>query len=677
VASYILNNLQSSRDSLKVEILVGLIAIGVIGAVFIPLAFDPAGVGGIDFIDCEEEEIVVFINATWVCGVDQKNLTELEVSTFANENTDFRPHLVRGTNVDSPIKNFGEYSIRVMEFLPNEFGEVSWDYLVPEDYELGGDLAFTVYWFKEDGLTLGDEVDTYEEESTACLNFPTTGTPLTIIDNVEYDFEEGEEYLIMVSSAWGNDQNHEGVSSISVRHGTTDFEGSKLSNVIHKASPLPCAVDEDLYQYFWWGLWTPNATEATENLSLFVDNTDNNGLGAILTDDTTFTIIKLSDTHLANQHYFYNQNNINSTLANLWATPNDATLSFTPQNNTDWLILGTAQYVQSYADRSAQIRLLSNGTVVDTLPFITRQGEAQGLSPLTGLVNIELDMKSFARAFSLTGVPQTFDLQIQMEDGETNPNGDVRTSNTLLALNLDRFDEYAWVWTPDTLELAGGLYATEVDTVNITALTDQSKVLVLADIGVDQAPIKLRTQIDNSDVLPDETFQEYNFQDDISNTDITRWGRTAMENSVTNGTHFIDVDGSDNGGKGAQFVTQRSLVGIVMSGNTTGIIPPTNGTDPSETVCFDLRLMSVDVGEDLSSSIVPTHGDWYESCATTVGGADLLRTITWTFNSTINPFEPEEVGIVQLKRHGDNSTSDDYSGKAFALFGELQWIVIP
>jgi len=648
----------------------------IVGAVFIPLAFDPAGTGGINFIQCLEDEIIVYVNATWVCGVDQTTVTELQQGTFANENTEFRPHLVRGTNVQDPIKNFGEYSIRVLEYLPNQFGETSWDYLVPEDYELGGDLEFTAYWFKEDGLKDGELVENYDEKATACLVYPTTGTPLTVIDGMEYDFQEGEDYLIMVNTNWVNAENHDRLNKVSVKHGTTTFPDSRLQHVVHHKSDLPCNSGDEFYNYFWWTLWRPNATEATENISLFIDNTQNIKAGtSMFIDDTTINIIKLSDTHLPNTHWFYDQKNINSTIANSWATPNDATLSFTPyKNNTDWLILGKTQYVQTYADRSTENRLKSTGTVNEFVPFISRQGEAQGVGFDGVNANKELDMKSFARVFHLQNVPQTFANQLQIEDGQTNPNSDKRTSSTLLALNLDRYNEYAWVWTAPQLSLGNAPYTTQVNTISLNSTADDSEVFVLANIGMSDDGIGLRTQFDNSDtpLITDQTTQAYLFNSEINGQDVSRWSLTAMANGVTNGIHTIDVDGEKTGA-GVHNVQGRSLLGILMRGNTTGVLPP----PPPETVCMELRLMSVDVGEDLSSSITPTHGDWYEQCATTLGGADILRTFTWNFNATVNPFEPEEVGIVQLKRHSDNSTSDDYDGTVFVMFGELQWIKLP
>ena len=667
----------------NIEIVIGLIAIAVLGAVFIPIAFD-GGAGGVDFINCEENEIIKYksINGTlaWVCADDRFDGSGIDIGTFANENTEFRPHLVQGTNVQDPIKNFGEYSIRVLEFLDDDFGEVSWDYLVPQDYELGEDLEFIVYWFKEDGISDGSIVPHYNEESTACLDTSTTATPLNIMDGVEFDFEEGESYLILVNTAWGNDENHQGVSVLEVLHGSTVFEGSRQQHVVHDDSPLPCNVDEELYKYFWWTLWQPNATEATQDISFRVDNTDNldfDDLGAILYDDTTISILKLSDQFTEGVDYFFNLNNTKTDILNSWATGNgEATLTFTPNtDNTDWLILATNLNNQTSKDYAYETRLLTSGSQSDTLPFMARQGEAQTTNNF-GVDSFENDLHSFSRVFTLdNSTSTTFTIQTQVEDGETNPDidqpvPDQRLSNSIFAINLSEFTSHAFIWNPNDVSMQGNNdFGAELASISVNATSDDRNIFIIAGTTIEDPNPNIRTQLNNVDVLPDETLQSYNWENDIGGDDFGRWTLTTITDPVLSGTHTVDLDAGSSGGKGTQFVEQSSLMAVVLSAEL--LIPEL------ETVCMEVRLMSVDVGEDLSSSIVPTHTPYKEVCASTIGGADILRTFVFNYNNTENPFEPEEVGIIQLKRHGDNSTNDNYNGKVFALFGELQWIVVP
>jgi hypothetical protein len=205
----------------------------------------------------------------------------------------------------------------------------------------------------------------------------------------------------------------------------------------------------------------------------------------------------------------------------------------------------------------------------------------------------------------------------------------------------------------------------ELATVSVNATTDDKPIFLIAEVGIDDSKPNIRTQLDDVDVLPDETTQSYDFEG--GQKDIGRWTLTTITDPQISGIHTIDIDAGNTGGKGSQFVEQTSLIAVLMSAEA--IVPEV------ETVCMEVRLMSVDVGEDLSSSVVPTHTPYKEVCSSTIGGADILRTFVFNFNSTENPFEAEEVGIVQLKRHSDNSTSDNYNGKVFTLFGELQWVV--
>jgi hypothetical protein len=484
---------------------------------------------------------------------------------------------------------------------------------------------------------------------------------------------EDEEYLIFATTSWGADPNHEGLHEINLKHGNTIFDGSQQKHVAHKGSSLPCNQDEDLYKYFWWTLWKPNATESTEPITFNANGTVSGS--TTLYDDTVVTIIKLSETHLEGTHYFYDENSIDTTIQNSWATSNDARISFTPYaNNTDWLVMGSNMFIQSYTDRSTETRLNSTGFVNDTLPFITRQGEAQGTSSVTGIDNIEQDKHTFARVFNLANTTeQIFEVEIQVEDGKLNDNFDQRLQSQVIALDLSRYADYVWTWSPSDVNSNGAEYGDLTATGTVKSFPTDGELFVLADIGVDNDLLEARVQVDQVDMLPDFTTDSYDFNGEVNGQDISRWGFAGIEN-VMMGNHTIDVDTSDGGG--GSVVTQATMVGFMLDA-TEIIVNGTTSPPPPATICMEVRLMSVAVNEDLSTGIVPTFGDWKEVCGTTAGGADILREFTFNFNATENPFNAEEVGIIQLKRHSDNSTRDDYVGKVFSLFGELQWVVAP
>jgi hypothetical protein len=644
---------------LKIEIIVGLIAIGVIGAVFIPLAFDPAGVGGLDFIECDEEEILkfLFVNGTlnWECSVDVSTITEVQAGTFANENTDFRPHTARGINVQDPIINFGEYSIRVLEYLESGMGETSWDYLVPQDYEVGEDLEFTVYWFKEDGLNDPQEVDFYYEEVTACATDIDESTALTVTDGAEYDFIAGEKYLIFVSATFGGSATNEFVG-VRVLHGNTIFTGSE-SHVTPTAPAIaPCSNSEDMFSYEWFTLYEPNVVTETDDINIVFENF---GVGEqVFYDDITITIINLAQ-YTEGVDYFNDFVNTNDLLDDnfTWNTPNDPSISFTPTNSSDYLVLGTTRYGSITAtNHDIQTRLNVAGAETD-LPFMQTQT----------VVNEKL-MHTFHRTINLTNTNQTLSLQSQLDDGQA-LNSEKRENARIFALKLTDNFIYDYFWETTSLAVSDIDYATLLANATVTSTTDGRSIFIIGGFGVeDSHKVEVRIQLDDVDTIPDQTTQSYDFDQENSQFDVNRWEKFSVE-SMLNGTHVIEMEASEGSNQGT-FAPYRSLTAILLEKPVT---PP----PPVETACMEVRLMSVDEGEDLSNAILPTFGAWKEVCASTSGGADILRTFVFTFNSTENPFEAGDVGIIQLKRDPLVSASDNYIGKVFTLFGELQWVIVP
>jgi len=197
---------------------------------------------------------------------------------------------------------------------------------------------------------------------------------------------------------------------------------------------------------------------------------------------------------------------------------------------------------------------------------------------------------------------------------------------------------------------------------------DNAELLILADFGIKDVfkRTNARVQINDTDTVPSQTFQQYEF-DTFDKSDNNRWGMISIE-PIMNGTFKIDLDASE-AEEDNQIATMRSLTAITLFGE------PVLSQDR---VCFEVRLMGVPVGDDLSSEVVPKFTPFKEECIVVAGGADILRSLTFTFNSTENPFNAQEVGVIQVKRDPiDSFDLDDYIGKIFVLFGELQWVVVP
>lgn len=913
----------------NIEIIIGLIAIAVLLAVFAPLMFDPRG--NVELLSCEENELIQIINGTFVCVEDPNLGTGGTVGTFSNENTEFRPHLVRGTNVQDPVKTLGNYTIRVLEFLDEQTlqsgglpaGEVSWDYLVPEDYETGEDMEFTLYFFKEDGTLLPEGFVSYYEEVTACQSSTGSGglgiisdiTPLIVQDGVEFDFQQGSDYLIMVSASFSGADTSSSYE-VFVEHGSTIFEGSnEILGVFNKVDS--CTTQADFENYFWFTVYSPDAITELEDLSItfrtnFADK-------PVFFDDVTFSLVELASNNpnlfVEGEDWFYDINVNTEVLGQNWDTPNDARIEFvhnatllatsvmhdntvdndgvtcsgsscsidifigndpnmmilvsatdfesgetgflqissvneetntnvgtqvqrlagingkqtmevwrimdtditnkggtntitvnfddsytdvlltvssflmvdqtgahieqsspppddidsnfetsggistlsvtstplvpntinlndyesliysvfahsedltpcttygtgqversnfdsfigsvgarvcltteTATNDspnvqtfntgsnwndhsavisvafapalvlpfTEWLILGTANYGNDSGDQeNYETRLFatqfSDGTS-DNLPEV-KTASTSHESPLDEKVH------TFHRVITTSSNNATFSVQSQMiPTNIVSP--EQRQSSAIFALNMDNFVESASLWSAGDIALQSVTpFGNELNFL-INNPIDNAEMLILADFGIKDVlkRTNARVQIDDVDTVPSQTFQQYEF-DTFDKSDNNRWGMISIE-PVMAGTIKIDLDASEAESDN-QFATMRSLTAITLFGEALV---------STETVCFEVRLMGVPVGDDLSSEITPTFTPYKEECVIVSGGADILRTLTFTFNATENPFNAEEVGVVQVKRDPiDPFDQDDYIGKIFVLFGELQWVVV-
>lgn len=648
----------------NIEIIIGLIALAVLLAIFAPLMFDPRGV--LEILVCDEDEILKYININgtlnWVCSIDDTSSTEIQQGTFANENTDFRPHLVQGSNVQDPIVNFGNYSIRVLEFTEQDEGQVSWDYLVPEDYEVGEDLEFTVYWIKEDGLSDPQDLNFYQEEVTACNTAQTQIIALTVEDGVEFDFIEGNDYMVYVTATFGGSSNNERVGAF-VQHGTTQFEGSH--SIIEPSSPasVPCSESDDMFSYEWFTIYTPDGITELEDISVVFENFG--GGQSVFFDDVVINIGNLERVE-KDVDYFFDQNSNSALLddTNSFNTPNDASITFQPTHNgnSTWLVIGTASYCceGDGSNKDFLTRFNFNGSATN-LPLVQRENENSE----------QLPIESFHRTLILPNTTHTFEVESQLGVGDI-VFQESRNSSSIFALKLtDNFSDFATFFDPDPIEIGEADFGTEIAQVNITATSDDRSIWIISDFGIQFGRnTEVRVQLDDVDTVADQTSQSYDFDHEYGSFDIERWQKVSIE-PVLNGTHFITLDVSEGANQPPSNALERSLTVLLLE---SPALQPTNQTD---TACMEVRLMSVDEGEDMSNFVIPTFGDFKEVCATTSGGADILRTLVFNFNTTEIPFQAGDVGIVQLKRDPIDSQSDDYIGKMFALFGELQWIVIP
>jgi len=407
----------------------------------------------------------------------------------------------------------------------------------------------------KDAESLEVTLDHFYEENIICTETSSTATVMNVTDVTDFDFLANHDYLIISTATWGHTTTADPVI-MNVKHGTTIFEGSQQNEEVSDAEGDACSggLSDDVLNYFWWTIYTPNATEATEDITLNLDAT---GGSTIFADDVTMTIIDLNNM-TQNQDWFFDEQKTDSPLGLSFDTANNATLVFTPQqNNTDWLILGTSLLDVDSAVVQYMTRLFVNGTETD-FPVISREGED----------TTEQILQTFARVLTLTNSSQRLEVQSQLDASAGGTNE--RLYNSIFALNLNLTKNHSFIWNQTEIDFDNTEFGTEIANINITP-NESGDLFILADIGFqDSTKLEVRVQLNNTDTVPEQTSKSFDFIEEYDTTDIGRWGMASIE-PVTNITQSIDVDASEVSAGDDIEALYRSLVAFVFVAEITDI----------------------------------------------------------------------------------------------------------
>jgi len=401
------------------------------------------------------------------------------------------------------------------------------------------------------------EIPHFFKENTTCTSTSSTAIALNVTDGVDFDFVSGRDYLIIATATWGGTSSSTHFE-IFTAHNQTKFDGGQ--KIIEPSNGIDVACSDSLFsdenKYFFWTIWSPIGSQADEDIVIGVNATDSPTSETVEHDDVTMTIIEISEQLTENLDWFFNANTTDNTITSGgFNSTNDATIQFTPQNNNDdWLILGTNTIETDSVVVQYMTRLFVNGTETD-LPEISQEGEN---------VVEEKFVHSFARVLTLpNSTSQLLEVETQL-DAPTAGNH-IREFSAIFALNLNKFSDHSFVWSPAVLDVGHqSSFVTQVDTISITPSSNNVDTFILADIGVrdTELQINLRLQVDNVDEPTGQTAQEYNFLDEWNVDDTLRFTLGTMEN-MTNISHTIDVDGSEDANSGAK-VVYRTLVAFTM-----------------------------------------------------------------------------------------------------------------
>jgi len=485
------------------------------------------------------------------------------------------------------------------------------------------------------------EYSNYYEENIGCIEFTTTAQPVVVTDGTDYEFEDGHKYLIIATTSWAGEDNSL-TYEINMQHNATIFEGSQ-DIVEPKHTANSCDVDKKWYKYWHWVIWNPIGSQADEDISLNMVSNDNMKM---FHDDSTIFVLDISDGIIENFDWFYDEVTIDEPLDDVgWNTNSSATLSFAPiPNDNEWLILGSATLsVDDIIDQFETRLNFGNGTFLT--PFISKEGEDTE----------DQYVQSFSRVFTLNNT-QAHDFKVESRTDEISVGSNLRTYNSLFALNLNIFSSHNATYGGEglfpLLEDSGTDYDQEIMTLDIQDDATQDWYIFSSFTKESDKDMYARVQVDNVDQPPTQTSQLKQLSDNWDQSDFGMNGFGTFEN-LDNSTHTVDVDGSMRSGAGdrTRDLGSRSLWAftmesaprvfedIIWSDNSTivniNISPEVNATNN-----FVLWSDNATIGQiNISQITNATDGTtfWSDFVNMTFNiSQEITDTIIWSDNSTFN-----------------------------------------
>ncbi len=362
-------------------------------------------------------------------------------------------------------------------------------------------------------------------------------------------FTAGKKYLLICKANFGGN-SFSGSFGIKTLHGSTDFGTSVYQLEPAVISPLI------YYSYFWFTVWT---AIASEGIKMQYQNVNNTG-DTVHADQLTLCAINLSDDVTENTDWYFDETVTDTSLSTTWSTSNNGSVTFTPSGASNWLIMTASRIDVSSVSVQFESRINSSGDVTDTEPKVSQEGEDTTNDFLVfGLL----------RAFALTNQSNTFTEQSRVDSGS---GAGPRKSSAIFALNLDKFDVHANIYTAAELALATTPnYDTEIQTLGITPNTT-GDVLILSHFIFDAQTTgsatskrnKSRQQVDNADQPPGQTADARALNSNWDATDELIVADMTVE-SLDNTLHTIAVDGdTDISSGGDPRAEDRSIVAFSM-----------------------------------------------------------------------------------------------------------------
>jgi hypothetical protein len=379
---------------------------------------------------------------------------------------------------------------------------------------------------------------------------PATGTAWTAVTNASISssfFTAGKKYLI-VANAQVDGSAVTAAAKTKVTHGSTDFADS-----VDSLEPDAVGVR---YTYTWWTVWTAGSSEG---ISMHISSATAAGITGI--DLSTLMAIKLSDDLVENTDWFFAENSTATTLTTSESSSNNASVTFTPSEAGNVLVLSRARFTLTGAGSTVEYltRLTRAGEASSNLPEIRRQMEnATTESPVFTNMRVFSVSSGVSNTFAEKSLAQVATGGSRSHSGIfvlklTGTNAKIRnTANSTYATSVTINNTTAYAVNVATTSLTP---AVQGDVVILGGWTYRTNTLTATARG--------RLQVDNTDSPINQTSKNYTRADNQVAAEKQPVQNVTMLNLNTS-AHTIDLDGSTTATGSTRLAEGVQLVAFTM-----------------------------------------------------------------------------------------------------------------
>ncbi len=359
------------------------------------------------------------------------------------------------------------------------------------------------------------------------------------------NFTTGNKYLILLDGYIRMD----GVTRMDIQalHGSTVFPDS---------IQLGDRVGFEWATYSWFTVWTAVSGEGIK--LQWKSSSANNDLRM---DEYSLISIEISEDLTENTDWFYDNVTASTALTTSWSTSNNAEITFTPSETSDWLVMTNDVLHTTSITSNYEHRINSTGTITEVQPEISREGESSS----------EELVKHLYRPYTLDAESNTFTAESR-NDAETSG---TREFSKVFALNLENFVDNEYTWIEAQKAYTGLVFNTNLDSDTITP-TSEGDFFVTAGYVLDTPDISgfytdHRIQVDNIDLIDGTTAEDYQKYNPADLTDEIRYSQTSILNLDTS-AHTIDSDAGCFFGCSSRQAEDRNIVVFSMELVSSGTV---------------------------------------------------------------------------------------------------------